>query len=210
MQKIKQRYLTVILILALLSIPTHLLTYDVFHKSESSVKALSGVPLEMGDWRGRDVFLEEYVYKLLETKAIIHRSYRSNKGNVFLSVVYYADTKVGFHEPEGCLGAKGLELEKAKMPIVLANRERITVNELKYQRESDNELVYYFYKAGGYLGDSYLKLRLNLALNKLMSRSKSGALIRVSTPILTGSAQSAQKTLFQFLEAFYPYMMQAL
>ncbi|MCK4787618.1 MAG: exosortase-associated EpsI family protein [Desulfobacteraceae bacterium] len=66
-------------------------------------------------------------------------------------------------------------------------------------------LVYYFYKVGDFFGQSYIKLRLNLTMNKIFNK-KSGSLIRVSVPVLHGDTQRASTTLVNFIEELYPFM----
>ena len=210
MQTLKGRFRILLLMLFLTAASANLLQYDVFHETESSLQAISKVPINVGVWRGRDHMLAPWVYDLLETHAIIHRNYSSGERSVFLSVVYYPDTKVGFHNPEACLGAQGIELLKHRRRLPLVEKTVVSINELTYQHDNSYELVYYFYKAGSYIGDSYLNLRFHLALNKFRTRPKSGALIRVSTPLQLGSIEEARGTLQHFINALYPYLMTAL
>ena len=84
-------------------------SYDRYHKTGQAIDAIRNVPLKIEGWVGMDLPLEERVYRILETKSIIHRRYISNNQTIFLSLVYYPETKVDFHSPEGCLGGKVLK-----------------------------------------------------------------------------------------------------
>lgn len=209
-KKIKIRYGLVIAALVISAIPVKLLKYDRSAQKRQGLGTISGIPANVARWQGRDVYLEPGVFDILETRAIIHRSYRKSGRRVFLSIVYYADTKVGFHAPEACLGARGLELSKRSGQVRLDDQISIGINELVYRHENDRELVYYFYKAGSYLGASYLNLRLKIACAKLFFGGKSGSLIRVSTPIADNTGKTAEKTLSEFLHDLYPYILQHL
>ena len=204
MQSLTTRFIVLFAILFLLSIATWILHFDNLYESEFGAQSVAQIPVNIGPWSSKDVPLEEWVYKILETRAIIHRAYHSEYGNVFLSIVYYADTKVDFHTPEACLGAQGVELVKKNKRITLSDGSQINVNELEYENGNDSELVYYFYKSGSYMGRSYIKLRMNIAMNKLLSGPKSGALIRISTPMSDQSRNPAERVLAEFLNNLIP------
>ncbi len=192
----------------------NVLTYDPFNKAESGVAAINQIPLRLGKWQGKDIPLEERIYELLETRSIIHRAYTSpNGGNIFLSIVYYSETSVDFHAPEACLGGKGIRINKSRKTLALktdAGNINLNLNQLIWKNSRNERLVYYFYKAGDFVGNSYLKLRLNLALNKFANTNKSGALIRISTPIASDIQNSAAPALRKFIEGLYPYIIKAL
>lgn len=196
------------------SVLVNFLTYDTYHKAGAGIETIASIPLELGRWQGKDVPLEKLVYEILETRSIINRIYRTENGQeVFLSIVYYPDTKVDFHAPEGCLGGQGIELEKSSTTITLINNSKtvkINLNQLIWQQGSRENLVYYFYKAGKFVGQSYIKLRLSLAKNKFTNKTKSGSLIRVSTPIPTGDTQKASNILIDFTEQLYPVLIKYL
>jgi len=211
MEKLKSRYIILIAILLLTSVIVNYLSYDTFNKAKAASLTIGKIPLKLGKWKGRDIPLDERVYDILETRAIINRSYVCNGSSVFLSVVYYPETKVGFHGPEGCLGGKGIQISKSAQTIIISqqdsNRIRIDLNQLIRQKNGSPELVYYFYKAGNFIGRSYIYMRFNLAINKFFEKEKSGALIRVSTPISDDNTQKAANVLTHFMEKLYPYLI---
>lgn len=198
----------------LASVLVNFLTYDTYHKAEVGIETIASIPLELGRWQGKDVPLEKLVYEILETRSIINRVYHTETGQeVFLSIVYYPDTKVDFHAPEGCLGGQGIELEKSSATITLINNSKtveINLNKLVWQKGNRENLVYYFYKTGEFLGQSYIKLRLNLATNKFTNKARSGSLIRISTPIPIGDTQKASNILVDFVEQLYPSLIKYL
>ena len=212
MQIMRNRYLLLIFIMVLTTALIRTLTYDTYHKAQA-VKAIENIPLELGRWHGKDVPIEEIVYEILETKSIIHRTYNYNGQQVFLSIVYYSETKVDFHSPEGCLGGQGIQISKSSETIDLDNigmNTRIDVNRLIWRKGGNETLVYYFYKAGEFLGQSYIRLRLNLAINKFSNQEKSGSLIRVSTPVSMSDVQNSSKTLVSFIRELHPFLVKAL
>ncbi len=114
MKTFKIRYLIAVMLIAITAIVVHLLQYDSQYNNTAAIEAINKIPLRVASWTGHDVHLDNRIYEILDTKAIIHRAYVSDKGDeVFLSIVHYADTKVDFHAPEGCLGGRGIEAEKS-------------------------------------------------------------------------------------------------
>ncbi|MCP3933655.1 MAG: EpsI family protein [Bacteroidetes bacterium] len=206
----KINYLILIVVMIFLSITIPLVSYDKAVTMEQGVKTVNQIPLRIGDWHGTDHTLDQLAYDILETKAILHRSYRNSQGReIFLSLVYYAETKVDFHAPEGCLGGQGVKTEKTPMTINITNASggttSLKINKLIQKQDNRNTVVYYFYKTGFFVGRNYIKLRLNLVLNKFKEAKKSGSLIRVST---TDNGKESQKELENFLSSLFPYLME--
>jgi EpsI family protein len=209
----KGRYLTVMVLLVLAAVTARFVGYDTYNNPEQGISAIAQIPLHFGQWQGKDLPLEEKIYEVLETRSIIHRSYSSPSGeSVFLSIVYYTETKVDFHAPEGCLAGQGVQVTKEEKVISLHPEGReiqLGLNQLVRREEGTDTLVYYFYKAGKFLGQNYVRLRFNLVVNKLTSEEKSGSLIRVTAPIAPGpdGEEKAAATLRNFLEGVYPYLL---
>ena len=158
--------------------------------------------------------MDERVYEILETRSIIHRAYFLESGKeVFLSLVYYPETKVDFHAPEACLGGQGIKTWKSPKQIQIrcdGKVQTIDLNQILHTNEGRKNLVYYFYKAGRFVGKSYVKLRFALAANTILERERSGSLIRVSTVLNPGEEKEAEETLRSFIEELYPYLMKYL
>lgn len=215
MANLKFRYLIVILLLTVTAIVVNGLQYESSRDDESGLADLQAIPMQIGDWwQGQDYPLEELVYEILETRAIIHRSFTGKDGsNVFLSVVHYSDTKVDFHAPEACIGGRGLKTEKTTKTIAfLSDDQKITLDvaEMVTTRESGKTLTYYFYKSGEFVGSDYMKMRLSIAANKLFMNDARGSLIRISTTITPGNEAEAESILTGFLLDFFPHVHQSL
>ena len=211
LRKLKMRYIFLIMWVIVTAVVVNILSYDPFYQSYIAIKGIEKIPKNLKPWQGYDIKLEENVYDILETKAIIHRQYLYEKGNVFLSLVYYPETKVDFHSPEGCLAGIGIEIKKGIKIINFLHQGKTVefyVNTLIRENQYSKQLIYYFYKAGDFLGKSLLEIRFNLAKRKLIGLPKSSALIRVSTPLI--NEESADKILVEFLSKLYPHIMENL
>lgn len=210
MANLKFRYLIVILLLVVTASMVYGLQYESSYDDEAGLVDLQAFPMQIGRWTGRDFPLDEMVYEILETRAIIHRSFTAENGdNVFLSVVHYHDTKVDFHAPEACIGGRGNKTRKTNKTITLFEGDKkikLDVAEMVTTRSSGQTLTYYFFKSGRFVGSNYIKMRLSIAANKLAQNDARGSLIRISTTLTPGNEAAAELLLKEFLEALFPYM----
>lgn len=201
------------MLFSITALAVNFLSYDPFGRMEDGLEAISRIPHTIGDWKGKDLPLDSSIYEILETKAIIHRNYILNNSTILLSIVYYPQTKVDFHGPEACLGGQGIKTRSISKKINLGTGDRMVsldINEMAWEKGNEKSLVYYFYKAGAFVGSSYIKLRFALAINKFASTEKSGALIRVSIPVYSSEYNRAEAVLQGFMRDLYPYIMKAL
>ena len=214
MANLKFRYIIVALLLSATAAAASFLKYDATQNDESNLTDLQKIPMQIGEWNGKDFPLDESVYAILETRAIIHRSFVSDRGeDVFLSIVHYNDTKVDFHAPEACLGGRGLKTIKTDKAITLFSDEKqkvVDVAQIVTNRASGQTLTYYFFKSGSYVGSNYIKMRLSIAINKMTNKNTRASLIRVSTSLNSRNESLAEARLINFIEAFYPYIHQSL
>lgn len=215
MANLKLRYLIIVILLALTTTAVNGLQYESSRDDEAGLTDLQAIPMQIGEWwQGKDFPLDEMVYEILETRAIIHRSFTGENGqNVFLSVVHYSDTKVDFHAPEACIGGRGLKTKKTHKTINLLSGNKQTtldVAEMVTTRETGKTLTYYFYKSGQFSGSNYIKMRLSIAANKLFRNDARGSLIRISTTITPDNEEEAGTLLLGFLQDFFPYVSRSL
>ena len=210
MEKIRNRYIISIVIIVIGAAMVHAFEYNTFYKTQDAISTIKNIPLQVGNWQGKDVFMPEDIYEILATRAIIHRSYQFGNQHVFLSLVYYPDTKVNFHTPEACLGGRGRKTQKSARSISLETGDKkitLKINQLNYIGGPHRDIVYYFFKAGSFIGKNYILLRLNLAKNKLAGHGTSGSLIRISTADEPISGVSAEERLNNFITDLYPYLL---
>ncbi|HFD32709.1 MAG TPA: EpsI family protein [Gammaproteobacteria bacterium] len=211
MTNLKLRYLIAAILIAATAAVVSALQYNSSQDEGATGRAfLQTIPMQIGEWKGYDVPLDEKVYEILETRAIINRNYVNKAGKTLqLSIVHYNDTKVDFHAPEACLGGRGEHTKKIvkKIPIKRdGNSSTLEIAEiLASNPNSNNSVSYYFYKAGSFMGQNYIKMRLNIAKNRLFRKNKSGSLIRVSGYLgVEGSQRQEEKIIESFMQKLIP------
>ena len=208
----KNRYLTILVVLIVLSILINHYDYDDFMYETQGVDRINSIPRRFDDWVGIDINLDPIVFDILETKSILHRLYRNSRGQeVFLSIVFYFNAKIDFHTPESCLGGRGIKIEKSPATVQIHSPSSsfsvLKVNQLLQIQDTNKFLIYYFYKTGQFIGRSYLKLRYNLAIDKFISSNRYSSLIRVSTKLSTATEEKLEKDILkEFITSVLPYV----
>jgi EpsI family protein len=151
---------------------------------------LEKLPLTFGGWRGKSYPVEERILQILETNYILDRDYVNGDGrHVFLSIVYYPDNKIGFHNPESCNTGEGSKIiQKDVLSIPKQNPatqlDGFKVNRLILQRMQGNKVILYFYVSGDYMTHDYLKFRLHMMEQQMGFRRPSGAQIQIHSNIV--------------------------
>jgi EpsI family protein len=152
---------------------------------------LEKLPLALGGWRGKSYPVEERILRILETEYILDRDYVNGDGkHLYLSIVYYPDNKIGFHNPESCnTGAGSKIIQKDVLPIGNQNpntqQDGFKANRLILQRTQGDKVILYFFVSGNYMTYDYLKFRLYMMKQQMSFRRPSGAQIQIHSAIIS-------------------------
>jgi EpsI family protein len=150
---------------------------------------LEKLPLTLGGWQGKSYPVQERILQILQTEYILDRDYVNGDGrHMFLSIVYYPDNKIGFHNPESCnTGAGSKIIQKDVLPIGIKNSttqlDGFKVNRLILQRMQGDKVILYFFVSGNYMTHDYLKFRLHMMKQQMGFRRPSGAQIQIHSTI---------------------------
>ena len=165
-------------------------------------------PLKLLHWDGRRQPLEENIYRILDTDDVLVNRYSNGNEYVFFTVVYYPEAKVEFHPPEACNSSRGDAVVNLGTREIKADPQRtsttVRVNVFSVIRVNGNrDLYYYFFKTGDLAGDSYLNLRIKMAMNHFLAKNRGGAMLVLSTPIVK-SIDVSMQVLDRFLQDIHP------
>jgi EpsI family protein len=210
MEKINVRYMIVALLFLVFGVLCSYYGYGygkTDHRKNLGNR-LEQLPLQLGQWEGKWQPLEEQIYRILDTDTVLVNRYTNGNGSVFFTVVYYPEAKVEFHPPEACNTSRGDAVVNLGVREVKTNLQLIPttvrVNVFSVIRANGNQdLYYYFFKTGDLSGDSYLNLRINMAMNRLLAKNRGAAMLVLSTPIVKGIDVSMQ-LLDRFLLDIHP------
>ena len=173
---------------------------------------LEKFPLAVGEWRGTPYAVEDRVKALLDTEYILSRDYVSPQGDhVYLSLVYYPDNKIGFHNPESCntgVGMKVLEerLVPLTVPLAGGRQQQIELNMLVLGREEPTKVIYYFYLTGDAMTGKYSTFRWEMMQQQMRFKRPSGAQVQLHIPI-RGSKEDTRKLVENYMTSLAPVLI---
>jgi len=165
------------------------------------------------EWKGYDFPLDENTLTILETSDYLCRRYvRPAMPFMEFSIVFSKDNRKGTHPPDLCLQGAG-EGIVAKRSVVVSGvegRGDIKCSELIVQSGSRKFYFLYVYKCGDTYTPSFWKQQYVILMNGLLDRNASGALIRLSTPIINDDVGGARQRSVEFLRVSLPYLDKGL
>ncbi|MCP4641576.1 MAG: EpsI family protein [bacterium] len=165
------------------------------------------IPAQIVDYRqaGVDLEVEDHVREVLGTSSILIRTYVSPRGRpLSLTVVYAGTTRRSLHFPEVCLVGEGFEVLQQEMAPV---GFMFTAKRLVLSRGKGQEAVLYWFKTGDNLTGNYFLNAYYWAKNQLSFSTPTSSMIRLSTPVGPGGAESAFATLDDFATKFTPILL---
>ena len=206
MKNTKQFVIILLILIAVLAIS--LPSYLIAPKEKGEV-LVSKLPMQIGEWKGEDLPIEARAFEIFETKNLILREYAKGDTKVYLYIIYSQDNRKVSHPPEVCFEGSGITIiKKDKIQMELANNNptragtragrKILANKLIVEKEGISNVIVYWYKAGDYYIDNYLKQQLRIALSRLQFKRTSGALIRLSAEISPSNPDRALASIKAF------------
>ena len=126
-----------------------------------SPAALERLPLQIGDWMGREVPLDEAIVRATDTDAHINRSYSRNNASQYISLYIASGVKARDlmpHRPEVCYKGAGWTLiDKRSMELPLSDGMELPCMALQFSRGTLNTkktvLLNYYIVDGQYCRD---------------------------------------------------------
>jgi EpsI family protein len=107
-----------------------------------SPAALERLPLQIGDWMGREVPLDEAIVRATDTDAYINRSYSRNNASQYISLYIASGVKARDlmpHRPEVCYTGAGWTLiDKRSMELSLSDGKKLPCSAFQFSRGTLN------------------------------------------------------------------------
>ncbi len=196
----------ILLAVMVISLPSYLIVPK--GRDEAFV---SRFPLKVGGWEGRDLEVDERAYEILETRNLILREYSKGDEKIYLYIIYSQDNRKVSHPPEVCFEGSGVTIvKKDKIRLNSADNRVIPANRLIVEKGGASNIVVYWYKAGDYYTDNYLKQQLKIALARLRFKRTSGALIRLTAEVAPDHPERALEDIQAFTKEAYPYFQKII
>jgi EpsI family protein len=156
---------------------------------------------------GRDMEMDERTRDVLETEDYLRRAYRvEGELPVYVTIIFSMDNRKGTHPPDVCLAGSGEGIVAKEDVVVegIPGRDSVPFRGLVV-KQTDGSMSYfiYTYKCGSRYTDSFWMQQLLIVWNGLSDRNASGALIRLSTPIVSTRAE-ARRRCEEYIRAVIP------
>jgi len=183
----KKEYWIVLGLLLIAGIYVHILRYSwVAPKKEAD---LGSIPLVIGEWQGREFYLDERTNEILKADQTIFRRYCNPDGDVVeLFIAYFGSQTYGaqIHSPKHCLPGGGWKiLKREKYRFQFARSEAtitLPVNKMLISDGKSTELMFYWFITRSGIITNEFMLKLDLALNSLRRRPTDAAFVRITVP----------------------------
>ncbi|HZT73806.1 MAG TPA: EpsI family protein [Terriglobales bacterium] len=169
---------------------------------------LSGFPVRLGPWTGRNEPLPERIVQAVGVTDYLSRVYWAQQEPVQLYIGYYRSQRTGdtIHSPKNCLpGAGWAPVRSGDLAIPISGFRSIVVNEYVVEKGLSRDLVLYWYQARGRAVASEYWAKLWMIEGALRENRTDGALVRVWTPIERSEGLAAARArAVAFTRLVYP------
>jgi exosortase D (VPLPA-CTERM-specific) len=180
------------------------------HEIRPERTPFAAFPMALGAWQGRTTTLDPQTEHFLGLTDYILSDYTKKDGrSVNFYVAYYASQRNGLspHSPSVCIPGNGWQITRLERTSYQSVDPKISLplNRVIIGRGSEKELVYYWFEERGMsIANEYLS-KLYLLRDAILKNRTDGALVRLTTPIYPGEAESdADKRLQEFTRVVVP------
>ena len=175
--------------------------------------ALAEIPLEIGDYIGREDTIDERSLEVLGADETVFREYwRPDGPPIWVFLGYFGEPKENsqIHSPKHCYPGSGWSIYGESNVEVPFGAERINATCLLVtDGEYDETVFYWFLTDTGIVTDEF-ELKWVQMKNALLQRSRRSTFVRFSTPLEADDRAAAEAELQRFIDAFGPYISAAL
>ncbi len=202
-----------------------------------SNKAFSEFPLQLvGEWKGRELGLDEKVLDVLQLSDYMMRVYApvvaqggeeaelvgnaqqlpttastASRLPVWLYVGFYQSQRTGatYHSPKNCLPGAGWQfMESDFTTLTMPDQAKITVNKVLIQKGLEKQIILYWYHDRGRVIASEYWAKGYLVWDAMTKNRSDGSLVRISVPVKEGTVEEAFDHGVKFLHDMWPTLLE--
>lgn len=171
-------------LIAFVTFVTAIIVYNVRTSAPLDNELLFNFPLEIGEWHGKNIPMEQWVYDSLETRYAIQRVYSSPQNdNINFVIVWYDDKEIAFHDASACLGSSGDKVKEDGAYDVKSENNVYRISKLITEKYNNRTVVLYYYLVDGSLFSNPIQVRKQVMFNRLKLKRASAAFIRIMMPV---------------------------
>ena len=165
---------------------------------DSDATSLSSLPSRVDAWTAVDIEMDTAVVDMLRADFNVQRAYRHPVGNlVFVYLGYYGTARGGTpeHVPDVCYPAQGWDIVRDETREI-GRGGALSLREFVVRRDGEERLVHFWYRTRSVTGITSIPwLRLHHFWSRVRENRADAALVRISTPILSGDVEAARAVL---------------
>jgi exosortase D (VPLPA-CTERM-specific) len=171
-------------------------------------------PREIGDWTGRQTFLDPGIERVLGATDYLDMHFQNPAvgQTINLFTAYYDEQTggSGIHSPEVCLPAGGWEIASfERHPLQMSDTPfgDFAVNRAVIRQGTQEQLVYYWFEQRGRRITNDFVAKMTVVYDSLTIDRTDGALVRLITPIVSSEPEgAADARLQEFLRDIIPHL----
>ena len=208
----KGLFLSVMLILVLQTAASRMLSIQ---EGDVPIPGLSELPMTAGEWRVRgEQSLDSAVAEYLKPDDYVIRDYVNGTNhkaiNFFVAHFKSLQDTYGPHSPRVCLPGAGWQIRSSKIETVPVpgRAESIPVNEYILEKSSDRILVVYWYQNNRAVWAEEFQAKLRLLPDLLRYRRSDVSLVRLITPIQSGTGEDELRNCLEFTTLMFPSLVE--
>lgn len=116
---------------------------------------LDQIPLTIGNWKGTEQPVQEFITEMLTYDTVMSRTYRNDLGDeVYAWVIFWSSQGMvkGYHHPDICVASRGFDVrERAIQPVSVTGGGSVpvTVREFVQQRNKNERLLVLYWTQEG-------------------------------------------------------------
>jgi EpsI family protein len=184
-------------------------------------ESLSGLPMQIGEWRGSDVPLDDRVLSILGVDDYLSRAYVSKTANLGIYVGFYQTQRQGsaIHSPMNCLPGAGwnpVNREYINVPLSSSgplSDHQIRINRILIEKGLDKAVVLYWYQAHGRVVANEYWGKFYSVVDAMRMNRTDGALVRVVSSFTAPGPQAeavAEAEATKFVQLTFPLLSRFL
>lgn len=176
-------------------------------------KRFSSFPLQIAEWKGVDVGMEQEYIDALKFDDYIVGNFKKNgdRNAINFYVAYYASQRKGasVHSPKSCMPGGGWRIgefgQRRIANTLNVNGQPLEVNRTVIKKGEHKQLVYYWFQQRGRIITNEYLVKWYLFWDALTKQRTDGALVRLVTALPDGmEVEEGDKKLEEFLKVTFP------
>lgn len=174
--------------------------------------ALASLPLNLGDWQGKDLTISDDVRQILGEGDFLDRLYKRSPEELWvdLFIAYFPTQRTGstIHSPQNCLPGSGwVPVETSHIELPRPGGQTMTINRYVIAKGADRQLVLYWYQSHGRVIASEYWAKFYLVADTMRLNRSDGALVRLITSVAPNeSIEGTQNRVVKFEQRLMPIL----